>query len=292
MKTTVKNFGTPLRVFWLALAFLLALPAAAQDKKERLRIGAVYTKIMEGPVYLDLSTSARIDRSNVNVPDIDLEVYYEVDGEEFPLGTVRTDQNGNARLTLENLGKLQPDSTGLYILGAAFSGNEMFTRASKSVEFRDAVIRATLVEQDSLPYIEATLADRALDSVVADALIKVQVKRMFKPLRISEDLLMTDASGSILVPVPVDIPGKEGILDIEVVIEDNESYGTVKAVLEAPVGTPIAEDSTYNERTLWARSSRTPVFILVFTGLLVIGSWSLIAYLIFNLFKIAKTKYS
>ncbi|MCO5725420.1 hypothetical protein [Robiginitalea marina] len=292
MKTMINTCSALPRVFWLALAFLLALPTAAQDKKERLRVGAVYTKIMEGPVTLDLSTSARIDRSNVNVPDIDLEVYYEVDGEEFPLGTVRTDQNGNARLTLENLGKIQPDSTGLYILGASFAGNEMFTRASKSVEFRDAAIRATLVEQDSLPYIEATLADQATDSLVADALIKVQVKRMFKPLRISEDLLMTDEAGSILVPVPTDIPGKGGLLDIEVVIEDHESYGTVKALVEAPVGTPIAVDSTYDERTLWARSSRTPIFILVFTGLLVFGSWGLIVYLIFNLFKIAKTKYS
>ena len=73
----------------LALALMAGIPAGAQDKKERLRVGATYTKIMEGPVYLDLSTSARIDRSNVNVPDIPLEVYFEVDGEEFPLEEVR-----------------------------------------------------------------------------------------------------------------------------------------------------------------------------------------------------------
>jgi hypothetical protein len=113
---------------------------------------------------------------------------------------------------------------------------------------------------------------------------------MFKPLRISEEMLMTDAGGSILVPVPTDIPGKEGILDIEVVIEDNDTYGTIKTSLEAPVGTPIVVESKYDQRALWARGSKAPVFILIFTGVLVIGSWGLIAYLVVNLFKIAKSQ--
>ena len=111
---------------------------------------------------------------------------------------------------------------------------------------------------------------------------------MFKPLRISDDLLMTDAEGSILVPVPGDIPGKDGVLDIEVVIEDNDTYGSVKAALEAPVGTPIVVSSTYDQRSLWGTAGRAPLFILFFTGVLVFGSWGLIFYLLFNLYKIAK----
>ncbi len=286
----VDRFTYALGLTGLLVVFfmLITYHGEAQEKKERLRLRAVYTKVMDGPVYLDLSTSARIDRTNVNVPDIDLEVFYEVDGEGFPLGEVRTGPDGNARFTLENLGKIQADSSGLYILGASFGGNDTFRAASRSVEFRDAAIQATLQQQDSLNYIAASLKDVALDSLVEDALIRVQVKRMFQPLRISEDLLMTDAEGSILVPVPGDIPGKDGILDIEVMIEDNDTYGTVKATLEAQVGTPIVEVSTYDQRTLWGRSSRTPIFILIFTGLLVFGSWGLILYLIFNLYKIAK----
>lgn len=269
---------------------LCTVPGGAQEKKERLRIGTKYTKVMNGPVYLDLSTTARIDRNNVDVPDIDLEVYYEVDGEEFPLGEVRTGPAGNARFTLEDLGQIQPDSTGLYILGASFGGNDAFRRASKTVEFRDGAINASLQQKDSLNYIAATFSDVAMDSLIEDAIIKVQVKRMFKPLVISEEFMMTDADGSILVQVPGDIPGRDGNLDIEVVIEDNETYGWITANVEAPVGTPIAYESTYDQRALWARASKTPIFILVFTGLLVFGSWGLIAYLVFNLFKIAKSK--
>jgi hypothetical protein len=268
---------------------MVFIPASAQEKKERLRVRAVYTKIMNGPVHLDLSTSARIDRTNMDVPGIPLEIYYEVDGEEFPLSEVETGPDGSVRFTLDNLGEIRPDSTGLYILGASFAGNDSFRRASRNVEFRDAAINASLEQRDSLSYITATLSDVALDSLVEDALIRVQVKRMFKPLRISEDLLMTDADGSILVEIPRDIPGIEGVLDLEVLIEDNDTYGTVKSELQAPVGTPIVVESTWDQRALWARGSKAPLFILVFTGVLVIGSWGLIAYLIVNLFKIAKS---
>ena len=259
----------------------------AQDK-ERLRLSTSYTKVMDGPLYLDFQTSARIDKTNITVPDAELEVYYEVDGQEFPLGTTTTGPDGKGQFALEGLEAIQPDSTGLYILGASFAGNETFRRASSSVEFRDALLIASLVQKDSLNFIEATLKDKALDSAIADALIKVQVTRMFKPLVISEEFLMTDESGRIMVAIPGDIPGKEGNLAMEVVIEENDTYGNVKAMLDAPVGTPIVHSSTYDQRTLWGRSSRTPFFILFFTGGLVFGSWGLIFYLLFNLYKIAK----
>ena len=267
---------------------LLWSPSTHAQKKERLRLSAAYSKITDGPSYLDLRARARINKTNVNIANINLSVFYEVDGEEVELGELITDYEGKARYTLKGLGEIRPDSTGLYILGASFNGNDSLRRASRSVEFRDATITAGIKEVDSVSYISASLKDVKADSLIADAIIKVQVQRMFKPLIISEDLLMTDEAGSIMVPVPADIPGKDGILNMEVVIEDNDTYGTVKTVLEAPLGTPIVVDNTYNERTLWGTRANTPLFILFFTGVLIIGSWGLIIYLIINLFKIAK----
>lgn len=287
MKCGLKNIQTILRgSLCILLAFCIQTGFA--QEKERLRLSTTYTKVMDGPLYLDFQTSARIDKTNITVPDAPLEIYYEVDGEEFPLGTVTTGPMGKAQFTLRGMEAVKADSTGLYIVGASFAGNDTFQRTSSSVEFRDAHLSASLIQKDSLNYIEATLKDKVLDSTIADALIKVQVARMFRPLVISPELLMTDESGSVLVEIPADIPGKDGNLALEVVIEGNDSYGTVKALVSAPVGTVIADTSTYNQRTLWGRSSRTPLFILFFTGLLVFGSWGLIFYLLFNLFKIAK----
>lgn len=286
MKMTRHIHGI-LTVLSLTVLFFWGMPTHAQ-KKERLRLTATYTKIMDGPVFLDLQAKVRINRTTVNIADVPLSVYYEVDGEELELAELRTDHEGKARYTLKGLQEIRPDSTGLYILGASFSGNDSLRRASRSVEFRDASLKASIKTIDSVAHVSAVLKDVKKDSLVADALIKVQVLRMFQPLLISGDLLMTDESGSISVPVPGDIPGRDGKLTLEVVIEDNDAYGNVKTILEAPLGIPIVEDNTYHERTLWGPSSKTPLFILLFTGVLVVGSWGLIFYLIINLYKIAK----
>ena len=284
----LRNFIASPASFLMVVFFMFGIFAGQAQKKERLRISATYIKHMDGPVYLDLQTTARIDRSNVNVPHIPLDVYYEVDGEETILGEVQTDGSGKAQYRLENLDAIQADSSGLYILGASFGGNETFRKASRSVEFRDAIIESRLVERDSIYYVEATLKDAVKDSVVADALIGVMVERMFQPLRLSEEFLMTDEAGSISVEVPDDIPGMEGNLVLLTRISEHDTYGNVEAKLEAPIGVPIVAESDYEERTLWGRASRAPYFILFFTGILVIGSWGLIAYLFVNLYRIAK----
>jgi hypothetical protein len=271
------------------VAFMLWFATGQAQEKQRVRLAATYTNMMQGPSFLDIQATARIDRSTISLSGIDLEIYYEIDGEEFSLGQVQTNPDGRARYSLADKVNIQPDSSGLYILGASFGGSDTLRRASRTVEFRDAEIRASLQEIDSVYHIVASLRDVASDSLVADALMGVQVQRMFRPLKISEEFLMTDDAGSISVPIPSDIPGKDGNLTLEVVVEDSDAYGTVKALLEAPVGVPIVADTNYEQRALWAPSSRTPIFILLFTGVLIIGSWGLIFYLIFILFKIAKS---
>lgn len=291
MKTKQIPFMAVVRGLALGMALMLAFGARAQaTEKERVRLSATYSKVMNGPVALDLQATARIDNSNVDVSGVELEVYYELDGEEIALGTVTTNETGKARYEMESLKAIRPDSTGLYTLGAAFGGNDEFRAASRTVSFRDAAIRAELQTRDSVNYVNATLRDAATDSLIADALIRVQVVRLFRPLRISEEFLSTDSEGAISVEVPNDIPGKDGNLQLQVVIADNDDYGTVIAPLDAPIGTPFVEDNTYYENTLWGPRNRTPFFIILFTGVLILGSWGVIVYLIRNLFKIAKNK--
>ena len=291
MKTQQITIWAVSRILVPVLALGLAMPARAQQaEKERVRLSATYTKVMGGPLYLDLQATARVDNANVDVAMADMEVYYELDGEEISLGQVQTDHAGKARFEIAGLGAIKPDSTGLYTLGASFGGNDAFRAASRTVSFRDAAITAELEMRDSLAYVNASLRDVAADSLIADAMIRVQVARLYRPLRISEEFLTTDSDGAISVEVPPGIPGKDGNLTLQVVIADNDDYGTVIAPLEAPVGTPFVEDNSYYQRALWGPNHRSPIFIIAFTGILVLGSWGLIVYLIFNLIKIAKNK--
>ena len=112
---------------------------------------------------------------------------------------------------------------------------------------------------------------------------------MFRSLSIGEDSYNTDQDGTILVPVEEGIPGVDGNLTFEVVLEDSDDYGTVKALVHAPIGVPVVNESTFDERTMWSPRTKTPYFLLIFPNLVIFTMWSFIIYLIINLFKIQKS---
>ena len=60
--------------------------------------------------------------------------------------------------------------------------------------------------------------------------------------------------------------------------------------VNAPVGIPIVDESTFDERTMWSPRSKTPFFLLILPNLLTLGIWGFIIYLINNLFTHPYTK--
>ncbi|NND14796.1 MAG: hypothetical protein HKN89_00555 [Eudoraea sp.] len=276
-------------IFLMIICFLVGLTemVGQSQEKHRVRLKADYIKHMDAQSILQIKATARINKQTVNISGVELTVINEIDGEEIALGNLMTDHNGEGMYTVA-LNKVKADSLNLYTLAVNFKGTDTLRRASRSVEFRDASLVANLVTRDSVHYISAQLKDAATDSLLADQNVKVQVDRLFAPLVLSEEINMTDENGTILVSIPEGIPAVDGKLIIETVLEDSDNYGTVKATLDAPVGIPIVDESTYDERTLWGPRNKTPIFILLFTGLLVVGTWGVIIYLIRILFKIAK----
>jgi hypothetical protein len=277
---------------FLGLFFVTAISneALAQNaKKNSVRIKVDYIKIMNGEAYLNIKASSRIKKQNVAVSNIEFSVSNEFDDEEFELGSGTTDGEGESKFMLPSLDKITPDSTNTYTIAIAFDGNDSYKRASRSVSFKNADIVAKLVVKDSINYISGTLKDVAKDSLIEGEYLEVQVQRLFSPLKIGEEFNQTDEDGTILVPVEEGIPGVNGNLIMEVVLNDSDEYGTVKALVKAPIGIPIVEESTFDQRTLWSPRTKTPIFILIIANFLIIGIWGFLVYLISNFFKIAKS---
>ena len=270
-KTKINNF------FLVFISLLIGASTLAQTaKKNKVRLKIEYVKIMNGEVLFNVKASSRVDRKNVNLENISISFFNEVNDESLPIGKTTTDINGLGKLTLENINSIKPDSTLTYTVKASFKGNDSFKKASKRVSFKHADIAATLIDTSTgLPMGNESLG--------------VQVQRLFKPLQI-EEFNITDEIGTILVPIPKGIPGIDGILNIEVVLNDSDDFGTVKALIQAPVGIPIVDESTFDQRTMWSPRNKTPLFLLIFPNLLILGMWGLIVYLIINLFKISKSK--
>lgn len=273
----------------LALTLFFVPELSAQNKKERVRLNADYVKITGKEHYLNIKASARIDRQTVAVDGIDLSVFQVIDDVESELGTTKTNTLGISKFVIKDFSSLQPDSTGVYNLIVVFDGNDTFKKASREVTFRDATIVANWIEKDSMNFVSAKITDSALDSALAEVNLRVQVERLFRPLRLGKDFYSTDDDGEIEVQIEDGIPGIDGKLNLEVVLNDSDAYGTVKTVIEAPVGIPIVEESTFDQRTMWSPRGKTPIVLLALTFSFIIVVWGIFLYLVTNLFKIVKS---
>lgn len=280
-----------IRHFFLVLlsVFCISLSFAQKTKKSKVRLKAQYVKIMDGEIYFDIKASSKVKKKKIDVSNIEIAVYNEFDDEKVKIGKAITNMKGESKFVIKNTSAIKADSTNIYTITFSFKGNDTFKKAKKSISFKDASIEAKLITKDSINYITATLLDNSTGNPILKESLDVQIKRLFRPLKIGEEFNYTDENGTILVPIEEGIPGVDRNLTIEVVLNDNDDFGTVKATVKAPVGVPIIDESTYDQRTMWSPRNKTPLFLLIFPNLLIFGIWGLIIYLIANLFKITKS---
>ncbi|MBT8393312.1 MAG: hypothetical protein KJN66_00540 [Bacteroidia bacterium] len=262
---------------------------AQKTKKDRVRLKAEYVKIIDDASYLEIKASSRVNKQNVDVSNIELNISTETEVDEVNLGTVSTDMHGKTRFVIKNLNDIESDSANTYNFNISFKGNDIYKKASKSISIKDARIKAGIITKDSINYISATLSDTVKDSLLTNQIVDVYVQRLFRPLKIGKEFNSTDNTGTVIVPIEDGIPGVNGNLTLEIVLKDHDDYGTVKALVNAPLGIPIVDESTFDKRTMWSPRNKTPLFILMFTSLLIFSVWGLIVYLIIKLFKINKS---
>ena len=263
---------------------------AQSNKKNKLRINADYTKIMDGESFLKIKASARVDKKNVTVPDIELVIYNNVEEAPVELGRTMTNEDGVAKFVLPEIKSLQTDSTSTYNFVIAFKGNESFNKVKKTISVKDVDIYGRVIFKDSLHYVQARISDPVTDSALVDMPLRIELQRLFRTLKIGDLSYKTNANGSILVPLEDKFPGVDGELVFEVILFENEEYGTVKDLITTDIGTPIVDESRYDDRTMWSSSDKTPIFLLVFPNIIIASIWGLIFYLTYNLFKIYKSK--
>lgn len=284
------------RIIFLALLSVFVFTTsfyevqAQNAKKNKVRLKAQYIKIMDAESYLDIKATSKINKQNVQVSGIEIVVYNELEENQIKLGTVTTNMKGEGKFVFKNLNSIQTDSSYIYNILLKFKGNETFKKAKKGISFKNADITAKMVVKDSVNYIRAKLSDPITKKPLVEQDLTIQVQRLFGPLILGEEFNTTDDDGAIFVPIEEGIPGVDGILTFEVVLNDSDDYGTIKALVRAPIGTPIVDESTFDDRTMWSPRNKTPIFMLIFPNLLILGIWGLIVYLIMNLFKISKSK--
>jgi hypothetical protein len=270
-----------------ALMLLLA-PAFGQVDKIKARVSVRYTKIMNQESFINIEAKYKGENGIEPATQVEFRVYQRIAEDSLlHLGTTTTNQNGVVRFLLTN----HPDSIASLSSDFTFivkiENDLKFSDAETTLSFSDANLVAVLETVDSVNQITATLTD-ATGHPVAGQPLSVQLQRMFGPLSIGEESYETDENGAITVPIEEPMPGINGVLTFEVVLSESDEYGTVKAIIDAPIGLPIADHSTFDKRTMWSPPSKTPYYLLIFPNLIILGVWVPILILIVNLIRISK----
>jgi hypothetical protein len=144
----------------------------------------------------------------------------------------------------------------------------------------DKKIIALLVEQKGSEWVPVKGVD-----------MKIAVKRLGGDLNVNETpSYTTDSLGVASADVKLsNLPGdSKGNLVLVARVEDNDLFGNLSTERTVPWGTPSNYVSDYDKRSLFARTSRAPLWLLWMASCITLSVWMVIFYLFFQIRKLKK----
>ena len=274
-------------IYTILLGFCILMLSPLAQAKEKARLSVDYHKIMGENGMLFINVKYKVEKKYQPATDLQLNIYEEINEDSIVhRGQVITDYKGNAQFIIKAKGVVS-DELVKYKYLVRIENDEVFKDAEKSEKFSEVNLVAEAIEKDSVHYISAELTDANGNPLEGEKL-QVIVQRLFAPLTIGESSYKTDEDGAILVAVEDPLPGIDGVLTFEVILE-SRSYGNVKVIFDAPIGKLITDQSTFDKRTMWSPPNKTPLFLWIFPNIVILGIWIVIVTLMINLFKIYKS---
>lgn len=235
---------------------------------------------------LEVSFVARNKKVKLPVFGADIKFINVVNEMETLLGTVKTDKEGFARLTLPENQTYHLDSTGYTNFIARFESTDAIKSIEKKLTIKDVFLDLDLTEIDSIK--KVTLNAYTLDGLknkipIEETDVIFSVGGFISNMPIKET---TTEDGVYQFEFPDDIPGDvEGNIDVFVSIVDHDIYGDV--VQKKSVSWGVFEDPGKQPTlTLW--SHYAPIWMYIVLTILLVGVWSNYIYSIINLFKIKR----
>lgn len=117
--------------------------------------------------------------------------------------------------------------------------------------------------------------------------IAVFVKRYFGNLPVADPAVTKD-KGYVSFVLPKDIPGdKNGTVEVVVKVS-SESGNDVKKTLKLAIGVPTDKPPLTQPRAMWNVGTKAPIWLLLSYTLVVVGIWSFLIYIIYQLVRIRK----
>ena len=290
----MKRISRPCLVLTVLL-FLLSgrSQLIAQDQKIAPRIDISYEVTTNEAPMARVNLRKRIERRFYPMPSVRVDLYFNDISEDHHIGEVITDQRGQAFSTFPKTILERWDTLHEFTLYAEMTETDSTEEASESITLRKArLIISTDNESGNLVAAKAEESTGDGWQPIEGLELKFFVSRQFGKLPISDDYAMTDVDGIAQIDYAMDLPGdKDGIIKIAGIVEDSEDFGSLFAYTNVAWGKPLVVDSSgFAGRTLWSSRDKTPIWLLVFPNLIILGVWGTILYLLILISRIKNSE--
>ncbi len=260
----------------------------AQEDKKNASLSVQYFKVMNENSYLNITAKYKDKNGFEPCKNLALTVYtIDTNGvkPDVKIGLIKTNKDGKSKFIIPINAISEVTSYSVKL-----ENNAIFEDNDEGITVTNSHVEASIEKTDSIYTINARLLSSD-NKPIADETLKVGLKRLFGNLFIGgEDSYTTDENGAVSVEIDKGLTGLEGKLNFQVVVDESEKYGSVVANLNANFGLPIVDKSSFNERNMWSPPTKTPWFLLIIPNVILVGIWSILTLLLFNLFKIYKSK--
>lgn len=283
--TTLYNF----RHIVVNCLLLIPMLGYAQNEKIKARVSVQYVNIMDTARVVQISAKYKTDNGFEKAPGVEFSVYKSASEDSLIyLGKSTTNDAGEAKYRLNAQDLKRINLADPLELNVKIENNNKFQDTENTISFSEATLRAEILLLDSSYQIKATLTDQT-GNPLKGLPLSAGLKRMYGTLQIGEESYETDDNGTVLIPIAERMPGLEGNLIYEVALNESDAYGTIKALVSAPIGIPISDESTFDQRTMWSSPGKVPLFLVITALVIMLAVWIPLIMLAFNLFRISKS---
>lgn len=275
------------------LGFVLCGLGMAQDKISP-RMDINYTYVNGESPRVAVRVRKRIERRYYPIQGAQVKVYFNTTdaSEEALIGEVITNGKGIGEMSFPQKFIAEWESLSEFDMHASIVPDDSLEEASELVTIQKARLEVE-AEEDGDDRKVTALVERYSDgewTPVEEVELKLFIKRDFGRIALGEDFYSTDADGAAETDFDVEVPGDEnGAITIGAFVEEHDEFGSLFAYKNLNWGVATMDDnSEFDERTLWATRDKTPVWLLIFPNLIIIGVWGAIGYLVWQIFRIKK----
>jgi mono/diheme cytochrome c family protein len=150
-------------------------------------------------------------------------------------------------------------------------------------------IKVSKLNDTTIDAVAYSLKD-SIPVTISNVELALQVQRYFGKLQLGE-ALTTDANGKSKFTISKNLPADTvGNITLIVSPTNKELYGDAETAITLQMGTKNSLRALNEKRAIWNVVQKAPLWILFTYTMGVIGVWSVIGYIIFQLVKLSKKK--